>query len=95
MDAPIHSRGSQDPFLGPTCWGLWTRAPIGVLSGAHKHFAHVLCLGLHGGVVKDKLNSLHSDPGNITSWLSDLGDNFHEPHLLFYEMELIRSLLWG
>ena len=45
-----------------------------VLLGPYsKYYAHVLCLGSYEGVVKGELKRLHSDPGNVTFQLYNLG----------------------
>lgn len=73
-DVPTHARGSARALSWAQRVRVMDGSSIRVLPGTQrKHFAHVLCLGSYGGVVEGKLNRLHSDCGNITYQLCNLG----------------------
>ena len=69
-----HTRGSVPALSRAQTFRAMGKSSACVLLGPYsKYYAHVLCLGSYEGVVKGELKRLHSDPGNVTFQLYNLG----------------------
>lgn len=73
-DASTHTWGSVPALSQAQPLRAVGKSSARMLLGPYsKYYAHVVCLGSYRGVVKGELKSLHSDPGNITFQLCNLG----------------------